>query len=139
MSNQVELNPGEVKLIVNEATQGKKLFLKDLGLHTEQLNLSDGNLRMVIEINNLDENHFGAVPTIHLTYTEDLGETLWQCEYNGEVVLDKKDHHGHSTVLLLNKAKLNAISQRHENTLIIHGDLPSATHLNSEESYLLLF
>ncbi len=90
MSNQVELNPGEVKLIVNEAKQGKKLFLKDLGLHTEQLNLSDGNLRMVIEINNLDENHFGAVPTIHLTYTEDLGETLWQCEYNGEVVLDKK-------------------------------------------------
>jgi hypothetical protein len=139
MQNQVELNPGEVKLIVNEAIQGKKIFFKELGLNTAELNLPDGNLRLVIELNNLDENHFGAVPTIHLGYTSQMGETHWQVEYNGAVVLDKKDHHGHSTVLLLNKGKLNELSQRHENNLIIHGDLPSATQLDAESSYLQLF
>jgi hypothetical protein len=139
MQNQVELNPGEVKLIVNEATQGKKVYLKDLGLNTPELDLVDGNLRLVIQLNNLDENHFGGVPTIHLAYTTEMGETHWQVEFNGVVVLDKKDHHGHSTVLLLNKSKLNELAQRHENNLIVHGDLPSATHLNAESSYLQLF
>jgi hypothetical protein len=139
MHNQVEVNPGEVKVIMNEAVQGKKIFFNELGVSTEQLNVVGGNLRLVIEIHNLDENHFGTVPTVHLAYSEELGETVWQCEFNGQVVLDKKDHHGHSTVLLLNKTKLNAISQRHDNTLIIHGDFPSNTNLNAEESYLLLF
>lgn len=139
MHNQVEVNPGEVKLIMNEAVQGKKIFFNELGLNTEQLTVVGGNLRLVIEINNLDENHFGAVPTIHLAYTEELGETHWQCEFNNQVVLDKKDHHGHSTILLLNKSKLNDISQRHENTLVVHGDFPSVTNLNAEESFLLLF
>jgi hypothetical protein len=139
MQNQVELNPGEVKLILNEAVQGKKVYLKELGLNTSELSLNDGNLRLVIELNNLDENHFGGVPTIHLSYTTEMGETHWQVEFNGAVVLDKKDHHGHSTVMLLNKAKLNELAQRHENTLIVHGDMPLATQLDAETSYLQLF
>lgn len=139
MNTKAEVNPGEIKLIINEAVNGTKLFLSDFGLTSKELNLPDGNLRLVIEMNNLAENHFNTVPTIHLAYSEELKETHWQCDFNDELVLDKKDHHGQSTILLLNKTKLTSLIQRHENALVIHGDLPDSAHLIAETSYLLLF
>lgn len=137
MKDQIELNPGEIKLTFNEGHSGK-VYLSDLGLTSEDLNLESGNMRFVIEVNNLNDAHFSAVPTIDFQYTEEMTETHWVCEFNGEVISDKLDHHGHATVILLNRKKIESLVQRHENTLVIHADFPAPATIDASKSFILL-
>jgi hypothetical protein len=138
MKDQVELNPGEIKLIFNESHRGK-VYLADLGLIASDLSLESGNMRFVVEINNLTKVHFSAVPTIEFQYAENMSETHWQCDFNGETIADKLDHHGHATVILLNRNKIEDLVQRHENTLIVHADFPAPASIDPSKSYISLF
>ncbi len=79
------------------------------------------------------------MPTIQFEYEEIMEETHWITEFNGEVISDKLDHHGKSTVILLNRAKMESLLHRHENTMVIHADFPNKATLVPEKSYISIF
>lgn len=137
MSN-VELNQGEIKVKFNEPSTGKLSFA-ELGISNEGNSLESGLLRLVFDLEGIGEHNYYQVPTIEIFYEENMSETHWVCEFNGKTILDKFDHHGHSTVLLLNRKVLNNLEQHHENTLIVHAEFPQSAKLNMEKSYIHFF
>lgn len=135
---QVEINQGEIKLNFNQAKSGK-LSLSQLGLTNEDLVLENGLLRLVIHLDSIGEHKYFQVPTIEIAYVENEAETHWICDFNGETILDKTDHHGYSTILLLDRAKLTGLEHRHINTLVIHAEFPEAVHIKADKSFIQLF
>lgn len=138
MGQTIELNEGEIKVKFSGEASGKISF-KELGLTDDQVTLDGGFLRLVLELTNVDTMNYFAVPTIEVGYAENTSETHWQCEFNEETILDKMDHHGNSTILLLDRKKLEGLEHRHENTLIVHAEFPEAVHLSTENSFIHLF
>lgn len=138
MTETIEINEGEVKVVFNKAKVGKISFA-ELGLKDEDLQLENGLLRMVFNLDNIGEHHYYQVPTIEIAYKEEVGETHWQCDFNGETLLDKMDHHGHSTVVLLNRSKMDNLEHRHENSMVLHAEFPQKVHLDAANSYINLF
>ena len=137
MSN-VELNQGEIKVNLNELSTGKLSFA-ELGIDNEGNNLDGGLLRLVFDLKGIAEHSYYQVPTIEVFYEENMSETHWVCEFNGKTILDKLDHHGHSTVLLLNRKVLSNLEQHHENVLIVHAEFPQSANLNIKKSYIHFF
>lgn len=138
MNNTVEINEGEIRLTINSGSSGKITFT-DLGLKDEDLSLENGLLRLVFVFEDLSKHNFFQTPTIEVSYKEEVGETHWQCDYNGETILDKMDHHGRSTVVLLNRKILNNLEHRHENEMVLHAEFPQAVNLIAAHSYIHLF
>ena len=138
MGTTVEINQGELKVKFSEPTKGKLTFA-DLGLKDEQMYLEGGLLRLVIDLEGIGEHSYFKVPTIEVGYVEEVGETHWQCDFNGVTILDKMDHHGRSTVCLLNRKRIAELEHHHENKLIIHAEFPQPVHLLADESYINLF
>ena len=138
MKESIELNTGEIKIGLNATSKGKMTF-SELGLKDEDLVMENGLLRLVFDITEIRANHFFKMPTVEVSYQEEVAETHWQCEYNGETILDKMDHHGHSTVILLNRKKLDELEHRHENRLIVHAEFPQKVHLKAADSYINIF
>jgi hypothetical protein len=79
------------------------------------------------------------MPTVEIAYKEDMDETHWQCDFNEETILDKMDHHGHSTVMLLNRNKLSELEHRHQNALTVHGEFSKSASVIAEDSYINFF
>lgn len=138
MKQEIEVNQGEVKVTFKSPVSGK-VSLADLGVEDSDLALEGGFLRLRFELKGEGDLHFYANPTVEISYVENVSETHWQCEFNGEVILDKMDHHGKSTVLLLNRDRLESLLHRHENTLIIHAEFPEAAHVEAANSFVQLF
>lgn len=138
MTQTIELNQGEIKVKFNEPVKGK-VSLKELGLDNESLILDNGLLRLVFDMEGIGEHHYFQVPTMTIVYDEEVSETHWQCDFNEETIVDKTDHHGHSTVILLNRKKLSELEHRHQNTLILHAEFPQAVHINTEKSTINFF
>jgi hypothetical protein len=131
----VELNAGEIKVQLDKQSIGKLSFA-ELGIKSDGNNLEGGLLRLTFELKNVAEQNYYQVPTIEVAYEENMSETHWSCEFNGKTILDKMDHHGHSTVLLLNRQELNNLEHHHENVLIVHAQFPTSANLNLDESYI---
>ena len=87
----------------------------------------------------IGEHHYFQVPTIEVTYREKVSETHWQCDFNATTILDKTDHHGHSTIILLNRKTIASLEHHHENKLVLHAEFPQGVHLNATESYINFF
>lgn len=138
MSQTVELNQGEVKINFSSPTVGKLSF-SDLGLKNGDLAFESGLLRLVFNFEGIGEHQYYQVPTIEIAYKEDMDETHWQCDFNEETILDKTDHHGHSTVILLNRTKLASLEHHHKNALIVHGEFPQSVHIDADKSYINFF
>lgn len=138
MEETLEINQGEVKIKISADSTGKITFA-ELGLQNEDLILENGLLRLVFDFENLANHKFYQVPTIEVTYNQEVGETHWQCDFNDVTILDKLDHHGSSTVLLLNRKTISGLEHRHENTLIVHAEFPQSISINTSESYIRLF
>lgn len=138
MGQAIEINQGEILVKFNSPTTGKLSF-KELGISDETIFLEGGFLRMVFDMEGIGEHHYFHVPTIEISYNESVAETHWQCDFNGETILDKTDHHGQSTVILLNRKTISALEHHHENKLILHAEFPQAVHLNTEKSYINFF
>ena len=134
----IALNQGEIRIKLNTPTKGK-VSLKELGLDVNEVKLEGGLLRLVIDLEGIGEHHYYQVPTVEVSYKEEVGETHWQCDFNKETILDKHDHHGHSTVILLNRQKLSELEHHHENKLIVHAEFPQAVHLDADKSYINFF
>jgi len=138
MGQLIELNQGEIKVKFDSPTRGKVTF-KELGINDEQLILEGGFLRLSFDLEGIGEHHYFAVPTVEISYRENCAETHWQCDFNEETILDKVDHHGHSTVLLFNRKRLAELEHHHKNKLVIHAEFPEKVHLLAEDSYINLF
>lgn len=134
----IELNQGEIKLILTGPVSGKVSF-KELGIQEDAVAIDGGFLRIKIDLSEVGPHDYYAVPTIEMTYDQNCSETHWQCDFNGETILDKNDHHGHSTILLMNRAKLDSLEHRHINEMIVHAEFPEAVNLVTENCYLHLF
>ena len=141
MSNDTEVvkNQGEIIMKLLKANSGK-ISLKDLGLSDEDLFFESGLIRLVLDLEATNGNRkFFSVPTIEVSYKENMGETHWICDYNDETILDKLDHHGKSTIMLLNRNKLEAVEHHHKNVMVLHAEFPGPVHVIAEDSYLHLF
>lgn len=138
MSQNVEINQGEIKVKFTSPTKGKVSFAA-LGLNNEDLFSEGGLVRMVFDFEGIGAHNYFQMPTINVAYQEEMGETHWQCDFNGETILDKTDHHGKSTVILINKNKLQELEHRHENALVLHGEFPKAVHIIAEDSFINFF
>ncbi|SFT65357.1 hypothetical protein SAMN05216474_1571 [Lishizhenia tianjinensis] len=135
---EIDINPGEIKINFTTTTK-EKVSLADLGLKKEDLQFDSGHVRMVFDFENIQDLEYFSVPTLEFSYEEEMGETHWQCEYNNTTIVDKHDHHGRSTVVLLNRKKMQDLEQRHENQLILHAEFPAAVQLDPSTSFVNFF
>lgn len=138
MGQTIEVNQGEIKVKFNSPTKGKLTF-SELGIDNNQLSLEGGFLRLVFDLEGIGEHDYFAVPTIEVAYQEKCKETHWQCDFNKETILDKMDHQGNSTVILLDRKKISALEHHHENKLILHAEFPEAVHILADESFINFF
>ncbi|MEM6630767.1 MAG: hypothetical protein AAF694_13895 [Bacteroidota bacterium] len=138
MEQAIEINPGEVVLHFDKPLTGK-ITLEELGFTDKQLFFEEGRIRMVFDFNQLGPHQYYRMPTLEMSYKEEMGETHWQCEFNEETLIDKYDHHGHCTVILLNREKMQKLEHHHVNQLILHAEFPSSVHLISKNSYVHFF
>lgn len=136
--NRVEINQGEINVKFDGVRTGKLSFA-ELGITGNGTKLEGGLLRLVFDFKGIGEHSFYQVPTIEIFYEENMAETHWICEFNGKTILDKLDHHGHSTLLLLNRKVLASLEQHHENKLIVHAEFPQTATLNLNESFVHFF
>lgn len=138
MGQLIEINQGEIVVKFTSPTAGKLSF-SDLGIKTEDLAFEGGFLRLVFDMEGIGEHSYFAMPTIEVAYKENMSETHWQCDFNGETILDKTDNHGNSTIILMNRKKLAGLEHHHENTLILHAEFPEGVHIVAEDSYINFF
>ncbi len=138
MGQLIEINQGEIKVKFTSPTKGKITF-EALGISDEQLVLDGGFLRLLFDMEGIGEHDYYAVPTIELSYKENCAETHWQCDFNDVQILDKSDHHGHSTVLLLDRKKISSLEHHHQNKLIVHAEFPEKVHLIAKDSFINFF
>jgi hypothetical protein len=138
MGQLIEINQGEVVVKFTSPTAGKISF-SDLGIKPENLSFEGGFLRLVFDMEGIGEHHYFAMPTFEVSYKENMSETHWKCDFNGETILDKTDNHGNSTVILMNRKKLSELEHHHENVLVLHAEFPEGVHINAETSYINFF
>jgi len=138
MSQTVELNQGEIKINFSTPTAGKLSF-KDLGLTNEELYFESGLVRIVFDFEGIGKHNYFKMPTIEVSYKESMDETHWQCDFNHVTILDKTDHHGHSTIILLDRNKLSELEHHHQNALVLHAEFPKSAHIKAEDSYINFF
>ena len=138
MKDAVELNPGEVLINMPVPKTGKLTF-EELGLSDEELNLPDGNLRLVFDFEGFKEHEYYHTPTIEISYLQDVTETQWICEFNETTLIDTLDHYGHATVILLDRDVIRKAEHHHTNKLIVHADFPEPVTLSAKDSYINIF
>lgn len=138
MGQLIEVNQGEVQVKFTSPTTGK-ITLEQLGVSDKNLVLEGGFLRLLFDLEGIGEHDYYAVPTVEIAYKEKCKETHWQCEFNGETILDKTDHHGNSTVMLLGRKKITELEHHHENKLIVHAEFPEAVEIDTKNSYINFF
>ena len=138
MSQTVAINQGEIVVNFKTPTAGKVSFA-DLGLKDEDLIFESGLVRIVFDFEGIGEHHYYQMPTIELSYVEEMPETHWQCDFNQVTILDKTDNHGRSTIILLNRTKLSELEHHHKNKLVMHGEFPKPAHLIANSSYITFF
>ena len=138
MAETIELNPGEVKIKFSKPVKGK-VSLADLGIESKTLDFESGFVRIVFDMEGIGEHHYYQVPTIEVTYLKNQKETHWQVDFNRETIVDKTDHHGHSTILLMNRKKLSELEHHHENKLIVHAEFPESVSIDTAKTFIHFF
>ncbi|MEX1001351.1 MAG: hypothetical protein WDZ35_04480 [Crocinitomicaceae bacterium] len=138
MSQHTTLNKGEIYIQFTSPTAGKVSF-KQLGITPEMTEVKGGFLRIVFDFEGMGEHDYFKVPTIEISYDREVPNTHWQCDFNGETLIDKIDHYGKSTIILLNRDRLDKLEHHHENKLILHAEFPEEVHLITEESSINFF
>ena len=136
MDTVVEALDGQVKVNFGQPVAGKLTF-KELGI--EAMSTKGGFLRLVFDFEGIGDHHYYQMPTVEVTYDKEVGETHWQCDFNEETILDKLDHHGHSTVILMNRKKLSSLEHHHQNKLTVHGEFPEEVMIDTEKSFVNFF
>jgi len=138
MGEIVEVNQGEVLVKFTKPVSGKVTF-EELGLKDELLNVEGGFFRLVFDFGEIGEHHYYNMPTIQITYNKVVKETHWVCDFNRITILDKTDHYGRSTVMLLNRNKISRLEHHHENKLVVQAEFPEPVTIITKDSYINFF
>lgn len=138
MSQTIEINQGEYKVKFITPTAGKISF-EELGFKQGEVKVEGGFLRMIFDFEGIGEHQYFKVPTIEIEYNQAVADTHWLCDFNETTILDKVDHFGHSTVLLLDRNKLSSLEHHHENKLVLHAEFPDEVTVNVSKSYVNFF
>jgi hypothetical protein len=133
-----EMLEGELRFQLNSQVKDRQTFA-DLGVQDDFINDNKGFLRIRIDFENLDPNSLYANPTIELDFDATVDSIHWNCEFNGNTILDKNDRKGSVSMLLLNRAKIIEAIQHHDNTLIVHAEFPEEVAIDSKKSFLHFF
>lgn len=133
----VQAGEGEVKVTL-AANKGGKISFEELGIKQEQIKVNGGFLRMAFDFGQFSGEDFYAVPTVEIAYDKNVAETHWQCDFNGEMILDKMDNHGNSTVILLKRSEMADQLHHHNNLLVVHGEFPDNVNVDLKNSYIHL-
>lgn len=136
--NKIDRIAGEIKLSLDQNQNGK-VNLSDLNGDISGYYSKGGHMRLLVDLDAHNDNHFFKMPTLQFKYDNNVGETQWIVEFNGETIVDKLDHQGNSTTILLNRSKLEELVQRHENQLLIHVEFPEEVNLLPAESSIHLY
>ncbi|WP_422090426.1 hypothetical protein [Tenacibaculum ovolyticum] len=128
---------GQLKIVMDKPAFNK-FSLKEAGLKENSYTVEGGNLRLKIELGYIQDYRFYKMPIIELEYEDNIKESEWIVEFNGTNILEKKDHSGFKTVLLLNRNKMSELINRHENNLIIHGDFSEKVNIKDSSTLNLL-
>ncbi|WP_233897034.1 hypothetical protein [Tenacibaculum piscium] len=134
---KLNITDGELKIVM-DTPAFNKFSLKDAGLKEDSYTVEGGNLRLNIALGYIQDYNFYKMPVIELEYENNIHESEWIVEFNGENILEKKDHSGTKTILLLNRNKMNKLVHRHENNLIIHGDFSEKVNIKNSSTLNLL-
>lgn len=134
---QLEATEGQLELTMNETAFGK-FTLESAGLSEDIYTVKGGNLRLKIDLGYIKDISFYKMPVIEFEYTNNINTSEWIIEFNGTNILEKKDHSGKTTVLLLNRKKMDELKQRHENVVIIHGDFSEEVNIKNTSSFNFL-
>lgn len=133
----LNLTEGQIQIVMQEAAFGK-FSLEAAGLNAPSYEVEGGNLRIEIKMGYIQDVNFYKMPILEFEYTDKIAQSEWVVEFNGVNILEKKDHSGQATILLLNRNKMKELEQRHENTLLIHGDFSEVVHIKNSSSLHLL-
>lgn len=139
MENLTEVNTGELVVNFTHPPVTGKVTFEELGFSDEDLKITSGFMRLVFNLSDIKAHHYFKMPTIEVAYNEKSDERHWQCDFNDETIVDKTDHHGNSTVILLNRKKLDELEHRHENTLVLHAEFPEEVQIIAKDSYINFF
>lgn len=114
-----------------------KTMLATLGFSDKDLYVAGGNLRFVIQFDGLG-GHLYHNPTFEIVYHEKVKETTWQVELNGHLLLEKADPSGNSTLLMLNRKKMEEALKARNNEIIVRSDMPLDVTLDAACSFFHL-
>ena len=132
----LNLTEGQLKITMEKAVSNE-FTLKDAGLE-EVYTVEGGNLRVKVELGYIKDVNFYKMPKIEFDYTGSIHESNWVVEFNGENILETKDHSGKATILLLNRKKMKELVHRHENNLLIHGNFSEEVTIKNTSTLQLL-
>lgn len=134
---QIETTGGEITLRFDTLPHGKH-SLQELGLADSHLKIAGGNLRLVLAFNNTGQAKFFRNPTFVFVSDRKSKDVGWQCEFNGDVIFNKTDRSGDTTIFTLDENKLERLLRPEQNTLIVRADFPEEVSLVSAESHFHL-
>jgi len=134
----IRLVDKQIEIELQAHNEGKVTF-EDLGANEPSFHAEGGNLRMKVVIGAVDFDEFYRMPMLEFKYSENIHESEWVVEFNGENILERSDHSGHSTMLLFSRNRLKDLIQRHENNLLIHGDFSEEVDIDLVQSHFHLF
>ncbi len=129
----IELIDGQIKIEFQSHNEGKLSF-KDLGVEKSMFHVEGGNLRLKLVMGPVEFDDLYRMPIVEFKYAENIHESEWIVEFNGENILERVDHSGKSTMLLFSRNRLKNLIQRHENNLLIHGDFSEEVDIDLGES-----
>lgn len=133
----LELGDGQIQFTMNQPVF-EKFTLETAGFQEESYKTKGGNVRIQINLGAIQNVNFYKMPVIELNYAGKIHESGWIVEFNGTNILEKTDHSGQATILLLNRNKMTDLVQRHENTILIHGDFSEEVELQKDSSFQIL-
>jgi hypothetical protein len=132
-----EIQPGEIRITFAEPKAGKITFT-ELGLNDQTFVAKGGLMRLMVEMGQFGNHRFYHNPTVGLAYQTKEGPSDWHVEFNGVNVTDKSDHGGLSTLIMLDRKKLESLVHRHENNLVVHGELGDDAKLDLRMCFIQL-
>ncbi|MEM1406237.1 MAG: hypothetical protein AAGG59_05640 [Bacteroidota bacterium] len=138
MEVTTEVNQGEIRITFHTPVSGK-ISLQQLGVTNDNLALENGLLRLVFDLDSFRDCKYYKVPTLEFHYMNETRETHWQCDYNDYTILDKLDHHGKSTVLLLKRDEISMFENKRDNRLIVHAEFMEPVKILANQSFIHLY
>jgi hypothetical protein len=127
---------GEVGIHFQELISGRHSFAS-LGFKPERLKFGGGDVNITITFDELDGT-FYEMPLVHIKFGKVMPETLWRCEFNGEVLFEQAAPSYDSTTILFTPEMLTMLLSPMRNTLVLTAGFAEPVEVLAGASWLKL-